>query len=148
MARPGIAAAATRLVFARANDRCEYCLSPQDHCPDPFCIEHVQPRALGGSNRASNLALACQGCNGFKGVRVTAFDAVSEQDVPLFHPRRDVWPEHFRWSEDHLALRALTPIGRATIDCLQLNRLGVRNLREGLWALGRHPAQDNPSSGR
>lgn len=141
MSRSGIAVETIRLVFARASNRCEYCQSPEDHCPDPFSIEHVHPQALGGTHDAANLALSCQGCNGFKGARVLAFDAVSEQDVTLFHPRRDVWTEHFEWSEDRLTLRGLTPTGRATVELLRLNRLGVRNLRAGLLALGRHPAQ-------
>lgn len=141
MSRPGIAVEIVRLVFARALNRCEYCQSPEDHCPDPFSIEHIHPQALGGTHDEENLALSCQGCNGFKGARITAFDAVSEHDVTLFHPRRDIWREHFEWSEDRLMLRGLTSTARATIELLRINRLGVRNLRTGLLALGRHPAQ-------
>ena len=141
MARSGVPAETVRLVFARAHDRCEYCQSPQDHCPDSFSIEHIHPQALGGGHDEENLALSCQGCNGFKGVRTTAFDAVNENEVGLFHPRRDLWQQHFVWSDDRLTLRGLTLSGRATIDLLRLNRVGVRNLRAGLLALGRHPAQ-------
>jgi HNH endonuclease len=35
-----------------------------------FEIEHVQPKAKGGSNRISNLVLACRPCNEAKGSRV------------------------------------------------------------------------------
>ncbi len=59
MPRSGIAAETIRLVFTRARDRCEYCQSPQDHCPDPFSIEHIHPQALGGTHQADNLALSC-----------------------------------------------------------------------------------------
>ncbi len=141
MSRSGIPAATVRQVFARAQNRCEYCQSPQDHCPDSFSIEHIHPQALGGTHHADNLALSCQGCNGFKGTKTTAFDAVGEREVNLFHPRRDAWNDHFVWSDDRLMLRGLTPCGRATIEDLRLNRLGVRNLRAGLLALERHPAQ-------
>ncbi len=143
MSRSGIPAEIVRLVFARAQNRCEYCQSPGDHCPDPFSIEHIYPQALGGTHGEDNLALSCQGCNGFKGAKTTAFDAVSESETNLFHPRRDDWQRHFLWSDDRLTLRGLTPRGRATIEALRLNRLGVRNLRAGLLALERHPAQPN-----
>lgn len=39
--------------------QCAYC----DAKDIPLQIEHIRPRALGGSNRASNLTLACQCCN-------------------------------------------------------------------------------------
>ena len=141
MSRPGIPLEIVRLVFARAQNRCEYCQSPQDFCPDPFSIEHIYPQALGGTHHEDNLALSCQGCNGFKGTKTTAFDAVSEGEVNLSHPRRDDWQQHFAWSDDRLLLRGLTPCGRAAIEALRLNRLGVSNLRAGLLALERHPAQ-------
>lgn len=35
----------------------------------PLQIEHIQPKALGGSNRVSNLTLACQPCNQKKGAK-------------------------------------------------------------------------------
>ena len=95
MSRSGISTETIRFVFARAQNRCEYCQSPQDHCPDPFSIEHIYPQALGGSHQNENLALSYQGCNEFKGVRVTGFDAVSEREVGLFHPRQDFWQSHF-----------------------------------------------------
>ncbi len=39
--------------------RCAYCDSENV----PLEIEHIRPRALGGSNRISNLVLACRPCN-------------------------------------------------------------------------------------
>ena len=35
----------------------------------PLQVEHIHPRALGGSNRISNLALACEPCNTRKGTQ-------------------------------------------------------------------------------
>lgn len=43
--------------------RCAYC----DAADVPLQVEHVRARARGGSDRASNLALACAPCNGAKG---------------------------------------------------------------------------------
>ena len=88
MARRGISVATEALVRQRAGERCEYCRSAEDFSPDTFSIEHITPRALGGSSEADNLAFSCQGCNGVKGVRVEAFDAATSAFVPLFHPRR------------------------------------------------------------
>jgi 5-methylcytosine-specific restriction endonuclease McrA len=42
---------------------CSYCGSKDV----PLQIEHIQPRAKGGTNRISNLCLACESCNTAKG---------------------------------------------------------------------------------
>ena len=44
---------------------CAYCGAKQV----PLQIEHIHPRAGGGSNRVSNLTLACQSCNQQKGAQ-------------------------------------------------------------------------------
>jgi HNH endonuclease len=43
--------------------RCAHC----DKCGIPLQVEHIQARATGGSNRVSNLCLACATCNRRKG---------------------------------------------------------------------------------
>ena len=139
MARRGILSAIEALVRARAGERCEYCRSPENFSPDTFSIEHIFPRALGGTSEADNLAFSCQGCNGVKSIRVEAFDAVTSAFVPLFHPRRDGWNDHFRWSADSLQVEGISAIGRATIEMLQLNRRGVVNLRRVLMRDDNHP---------
>ena len=45
--------------------RCAYCGAKEL----PLQIEHLVPRARGGTNRVSNLTLACQDCNQRKGTR-------------------------------------------------------------------------------
>ncbi|WNZ24154.1 mitochondrial large ribosomal subunit protein uL30m [Leptolyngbya sp. NK1-12] len=35
------------------------------------------------------------------------------------------WSEHFAWSEDTTLIIGLTPIGRATVQTLRLNRAGA-----------------------
>lgn len=136
-----------RLVEERARGRCEYCLSPAAYSPDPFALEHIVPRVRGGSHRPSNLALSCQGCNSYKRADVDALDPVSRERVPLYHPRQDNWREHFTWNEDCTRLLGLTPIGRATIAKLDLNRPGVRNLRRVLRDIGEHPPKETLPEG-
>jgi hypothetical protein len=62
--------------------------------------------------------------------------------VPLFNPRQQRWDEHFAWSEDSLRITGLTPVGRATVEALQLNREGLVNMRRVLYAVGEHPPQE------
>ena len=40
---------------------------------------------------------------------------------PAFHPRRDVWAEHFRYEDETGEVVALTATGRVTIACLRIN---------------------------
>ena len=47
---------------------CAYCGKKDG----PLQVEHIQPKAAGGSNRVSNLTLACQPCNQRKGSRPLA----------------------------------------------------------------------------
>lgn len=125
-------------VVERASFRCEYCNSPMKACPDPFAIEHILPRIAGGTDSLDNLAFACQGCNNFKGIFVEAFDPISGNKYPLYHPRQQHWSEHFCWSEDSVTILGCTPTGRATVERLQLNREGIVNLRRLLLLAGKH----------
>ena len=61
--------------------------------------------------------------------------------VPLFHPRQQRWSQHFLWSQDTTGVVGRTPIGRATVERLRLNREGVVNLRRVLATIGQHPPQ-------
>ena len=55
-------------VRALAGERCGYCLSPQYLVLGQLEIEHILPRARGGSDDEDNLWLACRLCNNAKGV--------------------------------------------------------------------------------
>jgi 5-methylcytosine-specific restriction endonuclease McrA len=48
--------------------RCAYCAKENV----PLQVEHIVPRAKGGSDRVSNLALACEKCNTAKGIQEIA----------------------------------------------------------------------------
>lgn len=130
-----------KLIAARAHGCCEYCMSPEECCPDPFSVEHIIPRARQGRNHTGNLAFCRQGCNNFKYVFVKGRDPLNGKVVALFHPRRQRWTRHFAWSDDFKEIIGLTPAGRATVVRLQLNRPGLRNLRAALVLAGLHPPQ-------
>ncbi len=69
-------------------------------------------------------------------------DPVNGESVSLFHPRRDRWGDHFVWNADFTLMVGVTPTGRATIEKLQLNRIGIVNLRRILLNAGLHPPAD------
>lgn len=123
----------------RAGGCCEYCLSQSRFSPDPFSIEHIIPRSGGGTNKKSNLAFACQGCNNRKYTHTEGIDPVTGEAVPLFHPRNDSWDQHFQWIAGATVIVGITPTGRATVEKLRLNREGVVNLRKVLVSADEHP---------
>lgn len=126
-------------VEKRARYLCEYCLSRLDHSPDPFSVEHILPKAKGGNDELKNLALSCQGCNNSKYLKIEVIDPLTLKKVPIYNPRKDIWEDHFVWSTDFTEIIGLSPIGRATIEALKLNRESVRNLRSALTVVGKHP---------
>lgn len=128
-----------QLVRDRAGGVCEYCRSQMRFATHDFSVEHIIPVARGGDSKLDNLALACQGCNNCKYTKISATDPITEKHVPLFHPRRDRWSQHFAWSDDATRIVGLTPTGRATVDVLQLNRSSLVNFRGILYAAGKHP---------
>ncbi len=126
-------------VFERADFICEYCLALLAYSPQPFVVEHITPTSKDGSDDLENLACACGGCNGIKYNKTHASDPIDGKIVPLFHPRQMLWYEHFIWSSDFLYVIGITDIGRATVDALALNRIGLLNYRRALLKLGAHP---------
>jgi hypothetical protein len=123
----------------RANNLCEYCKCRSDYSHDTFESEHIYPFLLGGTNELINLAHSCKGCNSRKATRIAAIDPLTKQITPLFHPRLDLWNEHFMWDEGYLNVIGITPVGRTTVDALKLNRIGVVNLRKLMILGGIHP---------
>jgi 5-methylcytosine-specific restriction endonuclease McrA len=106
-------------VRRRAAYRCEYCLLHQEHSELTHHIEHIIAKQHGGTDEASNLALACHRCNLRKGPNLTAIDPVTRDIVPLFHPRHNGWAEHFVLEGERVV--GLTAVGRATIELLAMN---------------------------
>jgi HNH endonuclease len=100
----------------------------------------IQPVSRGGKTAEDNLALACQTCNNYKHTKTEAFDPVTNELVPLFHPRQMLWHEHFSWNDDVTQMMGNTPIGRTTINLLRTNRESVMNIRRVLAIMGFHPS--------
>jgi hypothetical protein len=122
-------------VFQRAGDRCEYCRIREWWLE----VDHIIPEArweeLGGGpglHGLANLAAACIACNNAKRHHVTGFDAVTATVQPLYNPRTLMWSEHFTWSGDFEWILGVSPIGRATVARLQMNRPIYRRQRRML----------------
>jgi len=126
-----------RLVIRRAGNRCEYCLLSQAGQEATFHIDHIIPESQGGETHESNLALACVSCSLRKEARQSAVDPETGNRVALFHPRRDIWTEHFRWRG--VEVEGITPKGRATGHVLRLNRPSILPIRDEETLHGRFP---------
>jgi hypothetical protein len=123
------------LVRARAANHCEYCRLPQELVPlVGFHVEHVIPRQHGGDDRSDNLALACFHCNLHEGPNLSGTDLASGELVPLFHPRRERWDDHFTLSEFSIVGR--TPTGTVTAHVLAMNAPSRLELRAELGLRG------------
>jgi hypothetical protein len=126
-------------VTALARGYCEYCLCPSFISHDPFSIDHILPQSKGGKSSLINLAFCCLGCNYEKRDKTTGIDPLTLKQVRLFNPRRQRWTAHFGWNHDFTRMIGLTPTGRTTIAALDLNRIGVINLRKLLRGGKKHP---------
>ena len=78
-------------------------------------------------------------CNGSKLHRVEGIDPETGLRSSLFHPRRQGWAEHFKWSENGLTVVGLTPTGRATVETLRLNHQLARGAHSVWVSVHRHP---------
>lgn len=108
-----------RLVYERANGRCEYCLIPETVVLVSHEIDHIIAQKHGGPTESDNLALSCTLCNKHKGSDLASLDPVTDDIVPLYHPRQDRWLDHFQLSNAQIV--PLTSKGRVTVRLLQLN---------------------------
>jgi len=126
-------------VAERAGQRCEYCHAPEAVFNFAFEVEHIRPRSRGGEDSPNNLALACSACNLYKSDTEIGWDDETAQDVPLFHPRVHIWEEHFSVDLDSVAINGTTPIGRVTVELLQLNRPRHLAARQRWMRLGLFP---------
>lgn len=108
-------------VVSRANKRCEYCRYPEEHSPVSFQVDHIVPESIGGPTELKNLALACSHCNMHKSSRQEGIDPLTGMDVRLFNPRIDNWTAHFLLNRETDKIEGQTPIGRTTVEVLQIN---------------------------
>jgi hypothetical protein len=126
-------------VWQRAKSRCEYCQMPQEFIDAIHEVDHVIAQKHRGATTLDNLALACFHCNNHKGPNIAGVDPATGQVTRLFHPRLDRWSEHFSWQG--AVLIGLTPIGRSTVEVLEINlrhRVAHRHvlIEEGVFSMG------------
>ncbi len=95
------------IVRERVGECCEYCKALRAFATSFFCAEHIIPVALGGDNNLENLAYSCDICNINKAAKIAVTNPATGQEIPLFHPRKDNWNEHFKWDDEPYALSAL-----------------------------------------
>jgi len=99
-----------------------------------FHVEHLIALQHGGNDDPSNLALACDRCNLYKGPNLTSIDLETGAIAPLFHLLQDAWRDHFIFRGPRII--GLTPRGRATVHLLNMNTTRRVQLRAESQAVG------------
>jgi hypothetical protein len=127
-----------RLVVARAEGLCEYCLIAEDNTFYGCQADHIISEKHGGATDADNLAMACVFCNQAKGSDVGSIDWESNAFVRFFNPRTDAWADHFALPESRIEGR--TPIGVVTARILGFNNADRVLERGVLQSSGRYPS--------
>lgn len=137
--RRSISQSLRRLVAARADRICEYCLIHEDDTFFGCEVDHIISLKHGGRTEEANLAFACLPCNRHKGTDIGSIAADSGEFIRLFNPRQDGWSDHFRLEGP--LIKPITDIGKVTVSILQLH--GVERIleRETLIAIGRYPSE-------
>lgn len=132
-----ISAELRRQVRERSNGCCEYCLMNEEFDFLTYEVDHIIADKHRGSTSLDNLCLSCFECNRFKGSDISSVDIETDQVVPLFHPRRMKWSDHFRL--DDAVITPLTPEGRVTEFLLRLNKNERIIERKRLMKINRYP---------
>ncbi len=125
-----------------ANYRCGFCLFQEYYSHTTFQIDHIIPIAKGGTNDEENLWLVCETCNRAKSDKTEGFDAETNTTVPIFNLRNQIWNENFEWCENHTKIIGTTPIGRVTVNELNLNKERIVRIRKNWVVVGWHPPND------
>jgi len=132
-----VSAELRRLVELRAYFLCEYCLI---HAEDTYLgchVDHIIAEKHGGLTHAENLSLACAFCNRAKGSDLGSIATSTGQLTRFYHPRSDLWREHFQL--DGIHIRPRTDIGQVTATILEFNADERLFEREALQRIGRYP---------
>jgi hypothetical protein len=127
-----------RLVTARAEGLCEYCLLAEDDTFYGCEVDHVISEKHGGPTTAENLAYACVFCNQAKGSDIGSIHWETGEFIRFFNPRQDRWTEHFALSG--IRIDSLTPVGAVTARILGFNTSERLLERQTLRAMNRYPS--------
>ena len=133
-----ISAELRRVVEARAEGLCEYCLIAEDDTFYGLQTDHIISEKHGGSTDAGNLALACVFCNQAKRSDVGSIHWESGAFVRFFNPRTDAWADHFELVESRID--GLTPLGKVTAQILGFNTAERLLEREAIHKASAYPA--------
>jgi HNH endonuclease len=124
-----------KTVALRANSCCEYCRLSDIDSYYGFQVDHIISRKHHGQTHLDNLAYACPDCNRYKGTDLGTYIDSSLNLVRLFHPRLDIWDEHFETDNSGLII-GQTDIGVATLKVLAINHPDRIIERKILWQIG------------
>jgi hypothetical protein len=122
-------------VYERDAGQCQYCHLRQVGQAALFHVDHIVPRSKSGATVIENLALQCPHCSLRKSSKTHGIDPHGGDETLLFHPLRHVWTEHFRLETDG-SIVGVSPIGRTTVEALQMNAPIVRTARAIQVAIG------------
>ena len=107
----------------------------QEYIPQmTFPIDHIIATQHGGTSTPDNLCLSCLRCNLQKGPNIAGLDPETGELVPIFHPRKQIWNEHFVLNGPFI--EGISPVGRTTVKVLAFNHEQQVDLREALLADG------------
>lgn len=120
-------------------NRCCYCLTTELNSGIRMVFDHIFPRSQGGKTAFDNICLACRSCNEFKSDTVLGADSISENLESLFHPRSQIWSDHFEWNFLGTEVQGKTGVGRVTIVALRMNHDSIVSARRRWVAVGWHP---------
>lgn len=138
MSRGYISSETRRLVAARAEGLCEYCLVHEYHSDKPHEVDHIRSLKHGGTSDLGNLAFACYECNRCKGTDIGTILPRSGVFSRLYNPRTDAWSEHFRL-DGGVFIIGITEVGIATARVLELNALDRAYVRQDLLTFRVYP---------
>ncbi len=126
-------------IRSRFANCCAYCRTAESLTVTTFEFEHIVPLSKGGRTIFENLCLSCPSCNRYKATRQIATDPITQEEVGLFHPQKQVWSSHFEWNGEAIEIIGLSPTGRATVVVLKMNRPQLLRVRRMWVKMGEHP---------
>ena len=116
-------------LLAKFQRQCAYCGAKDV----PLQVEHIVPRRRGGSDRVSNLTLACEPCNTAKGTRTAEEFGHQEVQAQVKRPLRDAAAVNAsRWALYHRLQATGMPLEVGTGGRTKWNRT-VRALPKAHW---------------
>ncbi len=133
-----VSAALRRLVAARADALCEYCLVHEDDAVFGCEVDHIISEKHGGATVSENLAYACVFCNRAKGSDLGSLVQGTGIYVRFFNPRIDRWAAHFTLAD--VTIVTLSDIGEVTARILDFNNSDRLLERQVLQEVGRYPS--------